>query len=48
MPLREVRPLDEKQWKQVVDALKAGPGARQQRAVAEALECAKKLRPAKD
>ena len=48
MTLREVKPLNAEQWKQVVDALNAGPSAEQKKAVAEAIERAKILRPAQD
>ena len=36
MALREVKPLDEEQWNQVVSALKAGPTEAQRQMIEEA------------
>lgn len=44
MALREVKPLNPVQWKQVTDALKAGPNEEQKRAIAQARARAKELK----
>lgn len=48
MALREVKPLNEKQWQQVTTALKTGPTEEQKRLVAKALEIAHQLKELKD
>jgi len=47
MALREVRPLNAEQWKQVTTALKAGPTPQQKQFIAIALERAKTLQEIK-
>ena len=44
MALREVKPLNAKQWKQVTDALKAGPTLEQKRHITEAIKIARHIR----
>ena len=46
MALREVKPMDDKQWKQVTDQLKAGPTKESIKTVKAALELASKLKEA--
>ena len=46
MALREVKPLDDKQWAQVTSQLKAGPTKESISTVKEALERASKLKEA--
>ena len=46
MTLREVKPMDDKQWKQVTDQLKAGPTKESIKTVKAALELASKLKEA--
>ena len=48
MVLREVKPLNAKQWEQLTDALTAGPTPEQRQFRLEALEIAKQLREEKD
>ena len=48
MALREVKPLNAKQWKQVTDALKAGPTPEQRRFKAEAIKTARQMREETD
>ena len=47
MPLRYVKDLNAKQWKQVTDALKAGPTPEQRRFIAEAVEMANQMKEEK-
>ena len=47
MVLREVKPLNAKQWKQLTDALTAGPTPEQRRFRLEAIGIAKQLREEK-
>ena len=44
MPLRDVRPLDDKQWSQVTEQLKAGPTNKSTKTVNDALRLADKLK----
>lgn len=46
MALREVKPMDDKQWKQVTSQLKAGPTEESINTVKAALERASKLKEA--
>lgn len=46
MALREVKPMDAKQWEQVTSELKIGPTEKSIRTVKAALECAGKLKEA--
>ena len=46
MALREVKPMDDKQWKQVTNQLKAGPTTESINTVKSALERAGKLKEA--
>ena len=46
MALREVKPMDDKQWKQVTGQLKAGPTKKSIKTVKGALELANKLKEA--
>lgn len=46
MALRQVKPLDDKQWEQVTRQLKKGPTEESIRTVKEALERADKLKEA--
>ncbi len=48
MALREVKPLDNKQWNQVVDILKKGPTTQQRKMMTEAIAKAKKLNVQRD
>ncbi len=47
MALREVKPLNAKQWLQVTSALKSGPTPEQKEYVVKALERAKMLQEIK-
>ncbi len=44
MVLREVKPLNEKQWEQVISQLESGPTVKSIRTVNEAVEFAKKIK----
>ena len=44
MPMRDVQPLDEKQWAQVQEMLKIGPTEESMRVVRESLERSKRIR----
>ena len=48
MALREVKPLNKEQWKQVTDALDAGPTAEQKEYMIEARKIAKQMREGKE
>ncbi len=48
MVLREVKPLNAEQWKQVTTALKAGSTPEQKQFMVESIERAKKMKEIKD